>query len=329
MKRREFIMLLGGAAAAWPLTARAQQGAPMRRVGVLMPYSEGDAEGQASVAAFQRGLLDLGWTEGRNIRFDIRWAGGNPDMARTFAKELIGMNPDVIVPSSNQITSILQQETRTIPIVFVLVGDPVGSGFVASVARPDGNLTGFALFETAIGGKWLEIFNEVAPQISRVGFILHPETPANLAFLRAAEAAASPHRIKLITLGVHTAAEIERAVTEFAQEPNDGLIVAPHAVTLGNRNVIVGLAARYRLPAVYALRHFATSGGLISYGTNPIDPFRQGPSYVDRILKGAKPADLPVQFPTKYELVVNLKTAKALGLTIAPTLLDRADEVIE
>jgi putative ABC transport system substrate-binding protein len=239
------------------------------------------------------------------------------------------MNPDVIVPSSNQITSILQQETRTIPIVFVLVGDPVGSGFVASVARPDGNLTGFALFETAIGGKWLEIFNEVAPQISRVGFILHPETPANLAFLRAAEAAASPHGIKLITLGVHTAAEIERAVTEFAQEPNGGLIVAPHAVTLGNRNVIVGLAARYRLPAVYALRHFATSGGLISYGTNPIDPFRQGPSYVDRILKGAKPADLPVQFPTKYELVVNLKTAKALGLTIAPTLLDRADEVIE
>jgi putative tryptophan/tyrosine transport system substrate-binding protein len=329
MQRREFIKLLGGAAAAWPLTARAQQGKPMRRVGVLMPYSEGDAEGQASVTAFQRGLLDLGWTEGRNIRFDIRWAGGNPDMARTFAKELIGMNPDVIVPSSNQITSILQQETRTIPIVFVLVGDPVGSGFVASVARPDGNLTGFALFETAIGGKWLEIFNEVAPQISRVAFILHPETPANLAFLRAAEAAASPHGIKLITLGVHTAAEIERAVTEFAQEPNGGLIVAPHAVTLGNRNVIVGLAARYRLPAVYALRHFATSGGLISYGTNPIDPFRQGPSYVDRILKGAKPADLPVQFPTKYELVVNLKTAKALGLTIAPTLLDRADEVIE
>ena len=328
MRRRDFIKLLGGAA-AWPLTARAQQAQRMRRIGLLLTFREGDAEGLASFAAFRRGLEELGWTEDRNIRIDIRWAGADPEKVRTFAKELVGMTPDVIVPSSNLVTAILQQETSTIPIVFVLVGDPVGSGFVASVARPGENLTGFAVFETAIGGKWLEIFNEVAPQISRVAFILDPETPANIAFLRAAEAAASSRGVKLIALGVHSAADIERGVSEFAAEPNGGLIVAPHAVTLQHRNVIVGLAARYRLPAIYALRHFATSGGLLSYGTNPVDPFRQGPSYVDRILKGAKPADLPVQFPTKYELVINLKTAKALGLTVPPSLIARADEVIE
>jgi putative ABC transport system substrate-binding protein len=329
MRRREFITLLGGAAAAWPFAARAQQSERMRRVGLLLGYSEGDADGQASVAAFRQRLQELGWTEGRNFGIDTRWAGADPNKARTFAKELVGMTPDVIVPSSNLVTAILQQETRTIPIVFVLIGDPVGSGFVASVARPGGNLTGFPVFETAIGGKWVEIFNEIAPRVSRVAFILHPETPANVNFLRAAEAAAPPLGVKLIALGVHTAAEIERAVTEFAEEPNGGLIVAPHAVTVDYRNVIIGLAARYRLPAVYALRNFATSGGLISYGTNPIDPFRQGASYVDRILKGANPADLPVQFPTKYELVVNLKTAKALGLTVPSSLLSRADEVIE
>ena len=328
MRRREFITFLGGAAAAWPLTVRAQHGEPMRRVGVLMPYSEGDAEGQASVAALQRGLQDLGWTEGRNIRFDIRWAGGNPDKARAFAKELIGMTPDVIVPSSNQITSILQQETRTIPIVFVLVGDPVGSGYVANMAQPGGNLTGFAVLENAIAGKWLEILNQIAPQVSRVGFILHPETSVNVGLLRAAEAAA-PSGVKVIALGVHNATEIERAVTAFAAETNGGLIAAPHAITFANRDVIVELAARYRLPAVYAFRIFATRGGLISYGTNPFEMFRQGASYVDRVLKGAKPADLPAQFPTKYELVVNLKTAKALGLTVPPAMLTRADEVIE
>jgi len=328
MRRREFMTFLGGAAAAWPLTARAQQGEPMRRVGVLMPYSEGDDEGQASVAALQRGLQDLGWTEGRNIRFDIRWAGGNPDMARTFARELIGMNADVIVPSSNQITSILQQETRTIPIVFVVVGDPLGSGYVANMAKPGGNLTGFAVLENAIAGKWLETLKEVAPQISRVGFILHPETPANVGLLRAAEAAA-PAGVKVIPLGVHNASEIERAVATFAVETNGGLIAAPHAVTFANRDVIVELAARYRLPAVYGFRIFATRGGLISYGTNPIEQFRQGASYVDRVLKGAKPADLPAQFPTKYELVINLKSAKALDVVLPPNLLARADEVIE
>jgi putative tryptophan/tyrosine transport system substrate-binding protein len=301
----------------------------MRRVGLLMGYPEGDVEGQASAAAFQRRLQELGWTEGRNVQIDSRWAGADPNKARTFAKELVAVKADVIVPSTNLVTAILQQETLTIPIVFVLVGDPVGSGFVATMARPGGNLTGFSVFEPAIGGKWLEIFKEIAPNISRVGFLLHPETPVNVGFLRAAEAAAPSLGVKIIALGVHTAAEIERAVTEFAGDSNGGLIVAPHAVTVGNRDVIIRLAARYRLPAVYGPRHYATSGGLISYGPNPIDPFRQGASYVDRILKGAKPGDLPAQFPTKHELIINLRTAKALALDVPPTLIARADEVIE
>jgi putative tryptophan/tyrosine transport system substrate-binding protein len=329
MRRREFITLLGGAASAWPLVVRAQHSDGMRRVGLLVGYSEGDAEGQASIAVFRQRLQELGWTEGRNIRIDTRWAGADPDKARAFAKELVGMRPDVIVPSSNLVTEIVQRETSTIPIVFVFVGDPVGSGFVTNVAHPGGNLTGFPVFETAIAGKWVEVFNEIAPHVIRVAFMLHPETPAHVAFLRAAEAAAPPLKIKLTALGVHSAAEIESRVSEFVKEPNGGLIVLPHAITLEHRNVIVGLAARYRLPALYPLRNFAANGGLISYGTNPIDPFRQGASYVDRILKGEKPADLPIQFPTKYELVINLRTAKALGLTVPPSLLTRADEVIE
>jgi putative tryptophan/tyrosine transport system substrate-binding protein len=328
MRRREFISFLASGAAALPRTARAQQGELPRRVGMLLPYLDGDAEGRAVVAAFQRGLQDLGWTEGRNIRFDIRWAGGDPDKARTFAKELAAMKPDVIVPSSNFLTTIMQQETRSIPIVFLLVGDPVGSGYVASMAHPGGNLTGFAVLEIAIGGKWVELLLEVAPAVSRVGFMLHPETPANVGLLRSAETAA-PSGIKLIALGVHNTAEIERAVTEFAAEPNGGLVVAPHAVTFANRGAIVDLAARLRLPAVYAFRNFAASGGLISYGTNPLVAWRDGASLVDRVLKGAKPAELPAQFPTKYELVVNLKTAKTLGLTVPPLMLGRADDVIE
>jgi putative ABC transport system substrate-binding protein len=328
MHRREFIALIGGAAAVWPLAGRTQQGESIRRVGMLMPYSKGDADGQAVIAAFQRRLQDLGWAEGSNIRFEIRWAGGDPDKARTFAKELIGMTPDVIVPSSNQVTTILQQETHTIPIVFVLVGDPVGSGYVASMAQPGGNLTGFAVLENAIAGKWVETLSEIAPQVRRVGFILHPETPANIGLLHAAEASATSG-IKLVPLGVHNAGEIESAVTAFAAQGNGGLIAAPHAITFANRDLIVELAARYRLPAVYAFRNFATSGGLISYGTNPIMMWREGAAYVDRILKGAKPADLPAQFPTKYELVINLKTAKALGLTVPPLMLGRADDVIE
>ncbi|MGO9946835.1 MAG: ABC transporter substrate-binding protein [Steroidobacteraceae bacterium] len=328
MKRREFITALGGVAAGWPLVVRAQQGGPPRRIAILLPYFDGDPEGKAVVAAFKGGLEGLGWTEGRNIRFDIRWAGGDPDKARTFAKELVAMAPDVIVPSSNLVTTIMQQETRSIPIVFILVGDPVGSGYVASMAQPGGNLTGFAVLENAIAGKWVQILQEIAPTLSRVGFMLHPETPANVGLLRAAEAGA-PSTVKLIALGVHSTAEIERAVTEFAAEGNGGLIVAPHAITFANREPIIDLAARFRLPAVYAFRTFAASGGLISYGTNPLLVWREGASSVDRILRGAKPADLPAQFPTKYELVINLKTAKTLGLTVPPLMLGRADDVIE
>lgn len=329
MRRRDFITVVAGSAAAWPFLARAQQPERMRHVCLLLGYSEDDAEGQASAAALRQTLEELRWVEGRNIRIDTRWAAADPTKARIFAKELVGLTPDVIVSSSNLVTEIVQQETRTIPIVFVFVGDPVGSGFVTNVAHPGGNLTGFPVFETAIASKWVEILNEVAPHVSRVGFIMVPETPAHVGFLRAAEAAATPLRVKLIALGVHTAAEIERAVSEFAGEPNGGLIVVPHAVTVQHRNVILGLAEKYRLPALYPLRNYAASGGLVSYGTNPIDPFRQGATYVDRILKGEKPADLPVQLPTKYELIINVKTAKALGLTIPPSVLSRADEVIE
>jgi len=328
MRRRDVFKAIAGLPALWPLTALGQEGGPTRRVALLIPYSEGDAEGKAVIAAFQRGLEDFGWTEGRNIQFIIRWGGGDPDKARTLARELIGMTPDVIVPSSNQITTIVQQETRTIPVVFILVGDPVGSGYVASMAQPGGNLTGYAVLENAIAGKWVEILQEVAPTVSRVGFLLHPETSANVGLLRAAEAGA-PSSVKLIALPVHSTAEIEHAVTAFAAEGNGGLIVAPHAVTFANRDPIIELAARFRLPAVYAFRTFAASGGLISYGTNPLLVWREGASSVDRVLRGAKPTDVPAQFPTRYELVINVKTAKTLGLTVPPLMLGRADDVIE
>jgi putative tryptophan/tyrosine transport system substrate-binding protein len=252
-----------------------------------------------------------------------------PNKVRTFAKELVSTSPDLIVPTSNLVTAILQKETSTIPILFVLVGDPVGSGFVTNLARPGGNTTGFAIFEPAIGGKWLEILKEIAPHISRVGFILHPETPVHVGFLRAAKAAAPTLGFEVVTLGVHTSSEIERAITEFAAGGNGGLVGAPHAITLENRDVIIRLASHYRLPAVFGPRYYATSGGLVAYGPNPINLFQQAPSYVDRILKGAKPSELPVQFPTKYELTVNLKTARTIGLDVPATFLARADEVIE
>jgi putative ABC transport system substrate-binding protein len=311
------------------VVARAQPADRMRRVGLLMGYREDDAEGQANLAAFRQGLQQLGWIEGRNIQIDIRWGGADPDKARGFAKELVAMSPDVIVPNTNLMMAILQKETHTIPVVFVYVGDPVGSGYVTNLARPGGNATGFSALDTAIGGKWLELLKESAPDVSRVAVILHPETPPNVGFLHAAEAAAPSLGVRVMALGAHNAAEIEGPVTKFAAEPNGGLIIAPHAVTLAFRDLIIGLAARYRLPAVYGFRVFATSGGLMSYGTRPPDIFRHGASYVDRILKGEKPGDLPVQNPTEYELVINLKTAKALGLKIPQTLLTSAHEVIE
>src|SRR5215475_3859253 len=329
VRRRDFIKVIAGSVAVWPLAAHAQQSNRLRRVGLLMGYPVGDAEGQANLAVLRRRLEELGWIEGRNIQIDIRWGGADPDKARTFAKELVEMAPDVIVPNTNLMMAILQKETNTIPIVFVYVGDPVGSGYVTNLARPGGNATGFSALDTAIGGKWLEILKEIAPDVSRVAVILHPETPPNVGFLRAAEAAAPSIGIKVVALGAHSAAEIEGPVTEFAAKSGGGLIIAPHAVTLTYRQLITDLATRYRLPAVYGFRVFAASGGLLSYGTRPADQFRRGASYVDRVLKGEKPGDLPVQNPTEYELVINLKTAKAIGLTVPPTLLDRADELIE
>ena len=329
MRRRDFIILLGGAAAASPLAARPRQAERMRRIGVLMGYPEGDPQAQANITALLQGLQNLGWIEGRDVQIDCRWAGGDPDKARTFARELIAMMPDLMVASTNQVTRILQQETRTIPIVFAFVGDPVGSGFAASLARPGKNITGFANFENSIGGKWLELVKEIAPRAKRVGFIFNPDAAPNAGFFHAAEAAAPSLGIKLAALAVRDAADIEQDITAFASEPDAGLIVAPHAVTLGNRNLIIELAVRYRLPAVYSDRYFAESGGLVSFGNNAVDLFGRAATYVDLILKGANPADLPVQLPTKFELIVNLKTAKTLGLTISESFLTRAEEVIE
>ena len=328
MKRREFIALLGGAAVTWPIATLAQSGRP-RRIGVLMGYPEGDPRAQGNVTAMRQGLNSLGWIEGQNVTIDYRWAGGDPEKARAFARELVSMTPDVIVPSTNQVTAILRQETNSIPIVFVFVGDPVGSGFVASLGRPGGNVTGFTNFENSTGSKWLELFSEIAPRAKRVGFIFHPDAPPNVSMFRAAESAALSLAIKMIPLPVHNAIEIERGITAISAEFDSGLIVAPHAVTLGNRDLIVGLAARHRLPAVYSDRSFAESGGLLSFGNNTADQFRRAASYLDLILKRAKPADLPVQLPTKFELIVNLKTAEVLNLHVPSMLLTRADEVIE
>jgi putative ABC transport system substrate-binding protein len=329
MRRREFIGLLGGAAAAWPLATGAKQAERMRRISVLMGYPEGDPQAQANVTALLQGLQSLGWIEGRNVQIDYRWAGGDPDKARTFARELIATTPDVMVSSTNQVTRIVQQETQTIPIVFAFVGDPVGSGFAASLAHPGTNITGFANFENSIGGKWVELFKEIAPRAGRVGFVFNPDAAPNVGFFHAAEAAAPSLAIKLAALAVRDASDIEQHIAAFASEPDGGLIVAPHAVTLGNRKLLIELAARYRLPAVYSDRYFAESGGLVSFGNNSADLFRRAATYVDLILKGANPADLPVQLPTKFELIVNLKAAEMLGLTIPESFLIRADAVLE
>jgi putative tryptophan/tyrosine transport system substrate-binding protein len=301
----------------------------MRRISVLMGYPEGDPQAQANVTALLQGLQSLGWIEGRNVQIDYRWAGGDPDKARTFARELIATAPDVMVSSTNQVTRIVQQETQTIPIVFAFVGDPVGSGFAASLAHPGTNITGFANFENSIGGKWVELFKEIAPRAGRVGFVFNPDAAPNVGFFHAAEAAAPSLGIKLAALAVRDASDIEQHIAAFASEPDGGLIVAPHAVTLGNRKLLIELAARYRLPAVYSDRYFAESGGLVSFGNNSADLFRRAATYIDLILKGANPADLPVQLPTKFELIVNLKAAEMLGLTIPESFLIRADAVLE
>ena len=329
MRRREFITLLGGAAAVWPFTARAQQGERMRRIGVLMPIAADDPEGQTRIAAFQQGLQQLGWTDGRNVRIETRWSRGNADDIRKYAAELATLSPDVILATGSNTMGPLLQATRAVPIVFVTVPDPVGAGFVDSLARPGGNATGFTAFEYGLSGKWLELLKEIAPGVTRAAVIRDPAITAGIGQFAAIQSVAPSVGVEVSPVNVRDAGEIDRAITAFARSSNGGLIVTGSALAVAHRDLIVVLAARHKLPAVYNQRLFVTSGGLISYGADFIDQYRRAAGYVDRILKGEKPADLPVQVPTKYELVINLKTAKALGLTIPPTLLTQADEVIE
>jgi putative ABC transport system substrate-binding protein len=329
MRRREFITLLGGAAAAWPRVARAQQDGRVRRIAVFMDLAEDDAEGQTRVAAFRNGLRDLGWVEGRNVRFDYRWTAGDPARMRRFAAELVALAPEVIMNGGLPTLVAMQQETRTIPIVFAQVLDPVGAGFVDSLSRPGGNITGFLSFEYSMAGKWLQTLKEVAPHIAKVGAIRDLASPSEMGMLGAIQAIMPTFSMPLIGVGGRDAAEFERAIETFAREPNGGLIILPSPVSLVYRQAIMSMAARHRLPAIYPYGFFAREGGLISYGIVPSDNFRRAAGYVDRVLKGEKPGELPVQAPTKFELVVNLKTAKAIGLTIPETFLVRADEVIE
>src|SRR5262245_27871690 len=330
IRRREFITLLGGAAAAWPLAARAEQPERMRRVGVLHGLAESDPQVASRVAAFQRGLRELGWTEGRNIRLDYHWAGADLSHVQAHAKELVATAPDALLASSTPVLAALQQETRTIPIVFVLVMDPVGQGFVPNLAYPDGNITGFHNFESAIAGKWLEMLKETEPGIARVGFLYNPDTaPYFGVYQRSLKEAASTFDVDAVDLRVHDAVQIERAINGWAVGSKTGIIVLPDITTTRHLELIIDLVGRHRLPAVYPFRYFATRGGLMYYGIDLLEHYRSAASYIDRILRGTKPSDLPVQAPTKYELVINLKAAKALGLTMPPTLLVRADEVIE
>jgi putative ABC transport system substrate-binding protein len=327
MRRREFLGVLGGAVAAWPLTARAQQANRVRRVGILMGLAATDSEAVQRAQAFEASGNELGWNAGRNIRIDYRWAPGDLNVLRSHASELVASAPDVIVVAGTPVLAAVQQETSSIPIVFAGVSDPEGSGVIANIARPGGNITGFANFEPAIGGKWLEMLKDVAPAVSRVAILRNPAGLVRIA--RTIDTLASTFGMQAMDVGVRNGAEIEQALGALAVHSNVGLIVLPDPITTSLRGQIIDLAAKYRWPAIYPFRIFAIDGGLIEYGIDVSDQFRRAASYVDRILKGAKPGDLPVQAPTKFELVVNLKTAKALGITISPVLLGRADEVIE
>jgi ABC-type uncharacterized transport system substrate-binding protein len=329
VRRRAFITLLGGAAIACPLAARAQQTERVRRIGVLSILSANDPGGRAHLEAFQQALQQLGWTDGRNVRIDYRHAAGDAERVRQYAADLVALAPDVVLATSGTVLPALLQSTRTVPIVFVQVSDPVGSGFVETLARPGGNVTGFLSFEFGISGKWLELLKQVAPRVTRAAVLRDPAIPAGMGQFGALQSAAPSFGVELRPVGVRDASEIERAVTGFASSANGGLIVTASQLATIQRDLIVALAARHRLPAVYSDPYFVSAGGLISYGPNRVDHYRRAAGYVDRILKGEKPADLPVQAPTKYELVINLKTAKALGLDLPTTVLARADEVIE
>jgi putative ABC transport system substrate-binding protein len=328
VKRREVITLLGGAVAGWPLAARAQQRERMRRIGVLMNLIADDAEGQSRIGALLQRMRELGWSADRNMRIDIRWAGNDAELHRRYAAELAALAPDTFLASASPAVMALQQVTSTVPIVFVVVADPVGAAFVDSMARPGGRITGFTQFEYGISAKWLEFLKEIAPRVTRVAVLRNPAIASGSGQLGALQAVAPSVSVELRPVDVRNAEEIERAVAAFIRGANDGLIVTGGGSAV-HRKLIVSIAARHKLPAVYPYRYYAASGGLLAYGPDLVDQFRQAAGYIDRILKGEKPGDLPVQAATKYELVINLKTAKALGLEVPPTLLTRADEVIE
>jgi ABC-type uncharacterized transport system substrate-binding protein len=328
MRRRKFFGILASILVTCPLVARAQQ-SRVGHVGVLMTFLEGDAEGRHYVETLVQGLQDLGWAQDRNLRIDVRWGGTDRDRIQAYANELVRLKPDVIVAHTSLVIPALQRATRTVPIVFLQINDPVESGIVASMSRPGGNITGFMSFELTVGGKWLEILKEIDPKITRAAVILNPNQSPQLAILQAIKNVAPALGVNLTVVGAQDTAEIERAVSVFARDPNGGLVVLPNPITNGNRKLIAGLAVRHGLPAVYAYRYFVEAGGLMSYGVEPPELYRRAASYVDRIIKGEKPAELPVQAPTRYSFVINLKAAKAIGLTISASMLLRADEVIE
>jgi ABC-type uncharacterized transport system substrate-binding protein len=327
--RREFITLLCGASAAWPLMARAQQAERVRQLGVLMPTGERDPETQLRVGAFREGLQKLGWVEGRNLRVEYRWGGGSLERTRTYAAELVALKPDVIFGAPTSAAVALHRETRTIPVVFAQVPDPVGVGLVESLARPGGNLTGFALYEYAIALKWLELLKQIAPHVTRVAILYDPEQPTSPGYISPIEATAPSFSVQILPHPVRDAGAIERAIETFAAQPNGGLILPPGALMVGHRDLIISLAARHRLPSIFPFRYYVAGGGLASYGVDNLNLYRRAAGYVDRVLKGETPANLPVQFADKFELVINLKTAKALGLEVPVSLLARTDEVIE
>ena len=330
VRRREFITLLGGASAAWPLTARAQPSEHVKRIGILFGgFSDTDPEPPARVAAFTRNLQELGWTDGRNVQIELRIGAGNAERVKAYAEELIGRMPDVLAANSGPAVAALARQTQTIPIVFASVLDPVGAGFVASLAKPGGNITGFSAVEPAITGKWLELLKEIAPEVSRVLVVFDRANPSNAEFDRLIEGLAASLNLQHGSAAVADAAEIEHAIDSFAHDRGGGLVVVGGTIAAAHRERIVGLARHHRLPAIYAFAYYPRIGGLLSYGVDGVDLWRRAATYVDRILRGTKPADLPVQTPTKFELVINLKTARELGLQVPPTLLAIADEVIE
>ena len=330
MRRREFVSLLGGTAVTWSLAARAQQAGPVRRIGVLIGFAESDPAVQSWLAAFRGALAKLGWTGGNNLRIELRWAGDDPGRMKTFAKELVDLRPDAILSVTTPVTGVLVRETQTIPIVIVTVADPISSGFVTNLGRPGGNITGFALYEPGMGGKWLELLKRIAPGVTRVALLFNPATSVPVKFyMSSIEAAATSFAIQASTAPVHAADEIEGVIAALAGNPGAGLIVMPDLFNTTNRDLIVALAARYRVPAIYFFRSFADSGGLISYGPDFAEQYPPAAGYIDRILRGEKPADLPIQMPTKIELVINLKTANVLGLNVPLGLVNAADELIE